>query len=117
MHNSLAQVVLKIASPGVPDFYQGTELWDLSLVDPDNRRPVDYALRRRLIDELAREATPAALLARWSDGRVKLWLMARLLALRKRRAAWIERAGYLPIATHGPPATRLCAYARSSEGL
>src|SRR5262249_28782117 len=64
MHNSLAQVVLKIASPGVPDFYQGTELWDFSLVDPDNRRPVDFELRQRLLDELRASSLARAELAR-----------------------------------------------------
>src|SRR5437588_2379570 len=79
--NSLAQVVLKIASPGVPDFYQGTELWDLTLVDPDNRRPVDFARREQALAEVecvlsrdaeARAGKLAALLDRWTDGTVKL---------------------------------------------
>src|SRR5207249_999698 len=78
--NSLAQLVLKLAAPGVPDFYQGTELWDFSLVDPDNRRPVDYALRRRLLAELKGRVEaagsdlvplPGELLGSIADGRVK----------------------------------------------
>src|SRR4029077_3681493 len=78
--NSLAQTLLKIASPGVPDFYQGSELWDLSLVDPDNRRPVDYDLRRRLLAELKGGdlkggMPPEAILARADEGRPKLWLI------------------------------------------
>ena len=113
--NSLAQIALKLTSPGVPDVYQGTELWDLSLVDPDNRRPVDYASRQRLLAEME-VATGPALLSAWPDGRVKLWLMARLLAVRKRRAAWFERAGYLPIAVQGTHAARVCAYARKGDG-
>src|SRR5207237_599261 len=73
MHNSLAQLTLKLASPGVPDFYQGSELWDFSLVDPDNRRPVDYDLRRRLLDELRASSLTRAeaardLYANWADG-------------------------------------------------
>ena len=113
--NSLAQTLVKLTSPGVPDFYQGTELWQLALVDPDNRRPVDYALRERLLDALADETDPRSLLASWRDGRVKLWLTARVLALRRERAAWFERAGYRPIAAHGAHATRLAAYTRDGE--
>ena len=114
--NSLAQIAIKLTSPGVPDIYQGTELWDLNLVDPDNRRPVDYALRRRLLDEVTREdADPRALLAAWPDGRVKLWLMARLLALRRQRAAWVEGAAYVPVAVRGVHASRVCAYARKGD--
>src|SRR5487761_1092745 len=78
MHNALAQLLLKIASPGMPDFYQGTELWDFSLVDPDNRRPVDFALRRKLLGELQSQAEgdlaalSRSLLESWRDGRIKL---------------------------------------------
>src|SRR5690348_1764576 len=73
LHNSLSQLVLKIAAPGVPDFYQGTELWDFSLVDPDNRRPVDFELRRRMLEELrgsslARPELARELYAKWHDG-------------------------------------------------
>ncbi len=75
--NSLAQVVLKIASPGVPDFYQGTEMWDLSLVDPDNRRPVDYELRRRALDDAAGEG----------DGRGRTGGLPRGAAHRSKTAA------------------------------
>src|ERR1700689_5440696 len=89
--NSLAQVVLKIAVPGIPDFYQGNELWELSLVDPDNRRPVDYNLRSGYMDalhELAGREGPAAVcrdvLANFADGRVKLWTTHRALELRRR---------------------------------
>jgi len=120
--NSLAQAAVKLTSPGVPDTYQGTELWDLSLVDPDNRRPVDYAHRHTLLRALmAREgedprALAAELLDAWPDGRVKLWLTWRLMALRRSRAAWLERAGYRPIAVHGEHARRVCAYARTGEG-
>jgi (1->4)-alpha-D-glucan 1-alpha-D-glucosylmutase len=87
--NALAQVVLKVFSPGVPDFYQGTELWDFSLVDPDNRRPVDYALRA---DSLRRLANPATLLRNWKDGRIKLFVTTRALAVRARHAEGAYRA-------------------------
>jgi (1->4)-alpha-D-glucan 1-alpha-D-glucosylmutase len=79
--NSLAQVVLKVCSAGLPDFYQGTELWDFSLVDPDNRRPVDYEKRAALLRDLP---PPAALLEQWTDGRIKLFVTARSLAARAR---------------------------------
>jgi (1->4)-alpha-D-glucan 1-alpha-D-glucosylmutase len=87
--NSLAQVVLKVFSPGVPDFYQGTELWDFSLVDPDNRRPVDYALRASLLD---RRVNVRTLLRNWKDGRIKLFVTTRSLALRARHANTSYRA-------------------------
>ena len=76
--NSLAQTLIKMVAPGVPDFYQGTELWDLSLVDPDNRRPVDFALRAGLM-ERARTASAAEALSDWDSGLPKLWMMARVL--------------------------------------
>jgi (1->4)-alpha-D-glucan 1-alpha-D-glucosylmutase len=79
MLNSLAQVVLKATSPGVPDFYQGTELWDFSLVDPDNRRPVDYPRRMAALDKLPALST---LLRTWQDGRIKLFTTARTLSVR-----------------------------------
>src|SRR4029077_12077275 len=79
--NSLAQTVLKLTCPGVPDFYQGCELWDFSLVDPDNRRPVDYGLRQQRLDAL--EATPEEMLEHWRDGRIKLWVIHTLLKLRR----------------------------------
>ena len=118
--NSLSQVLLKLASPGVPDFYQGTELWDFSLVDPDNRRPVDYARRRAVLEELDRAPaqerdaanTARALLDHWADGRVKLWLIARLLGWRMRHAQWFDEASYLPIRAHGDRAAHVVSFAR-----
>ncbi|HEV8434913.1 MAG TPA: malto-oligosyltrehalose synthase [Thermoanaerobaculia bacterium] len=103
--NALSQVVLKIASPGVPDFYQGTELWDFSLVDPDNRRPVDYEKRMSLLREV-RDANPSELLRRWPDGRIKLFVTWKALQLRKRFA----RESYRPI--HGE---RVCAFMRGDD--
>src|SRR5436189_3348930 len=102
--NSLAQVTLKIASPGVPDFYQGTDLWDLSLVDPDNRRPVDYDLRRRLLDKVS-DATAADVLAWADDGAPKLWLTQRTLRARPRFA----NAGYQPRYAEGQKADHAVA--------
>jgi (1->4)-alpha-D-glucan 1-alpha-D-glucosylmutase len=109
--NGLAQTLLKLTAPGVPDTYQGCELWDLSLVDPDNRRPVDFGLRSAM---LAQNADPAELLLSWQDGRVKQHVVARTLALR--RAAPALFAGqYTPLETSGLHAERLVAFARSAE--
>jgi (1->4)-alpha-D-glucan 1-alpha-D-glucosylmutase len=118
LQNSLAQLVLKIASPGVPDFYQGCELWDFSLVDPDNRRPVDYELRRRMLDELrssslSRAEQARALYARWQDGRIKLLLTHAGLAARKQHPEVFAGGGYVPLAPQGPRAANLCAFART----
>ena len=99
--NSLTQVVLKVCSPGVPDFYQGTELWDFSLVDPDNRRRVDYDKRAALLRQLD---APQKLLRQWQDGRVKLFVTARALASRARHAETFRDGRYRPIETGTPHA-------------
>lgn len=119
--SSLAQVLLKLTAPGVPDLYQGTELWDLSLLDPDNRRRVDWALRARLARELeARwrdgEGDPGELVARWSDGRAKLWLVWRLLALRRERPELLCEGEYEPLEVVGTRAEHVCAFARREGG-
>jgi (1->4)-alpha-D-glucan 1-alpha-D-glucosylmutase len=105
--NALAQLLWKLTAPGVPDLYQGSELWDLSLVDPDNRRPVDFALRRRL---MSADGPPT------SDddaGRSKLWLIRQALALRARRPADLAGAApYRPLAAEGPAAEHVVAYQR-----
>ncbi|MBV8642638.1 MAG: malto-oligosyltrehalose synthase [Candidatus Eremiobacteraeota bacterium] len=116
--NALAQLVLRATAPGVPDTYQGGELWDLSLVDPDNRRPVDFPARgaalRALDDALAagtpREALARDLLAAWPDGRIKLYLLATLLRHRA-GAGWAPDA-YTPLAARGTYAEHVVAYAR-----
>src|ERR1041385_6181024 len=79
--NSLAQTLIKLTAPGVPDIYQGSELWDLSLVDPDNRRPVDFALRERLLAEL-RTLPLTEIVARSEEGLPKMWLIRQALAVR-----------------------------------
>jgi (1->4)-alpha-D-glucan 1-alpha-D-glucosylmutase len=121
MFNSLSQVVIKIASPGVPDFYQGSELWQFHLVDPDNRAPVDYALRRRLLEELKTRPAGAAephaarvgsLLDRLEDGRVKLFVTWKSLAARRDQRALFTSGEYVPLETAGRHAERLCAFAR-----
>ena len=111
-------MVLKIASPGVPDFYQGSELWDFSLVDPDNRRPVDYGLRHAMLDELrasslSRAEQARALYARWQDGRIKLLLTHAGLAARKEHPDLFAGGGYVPLGPQGPRAANLCAFART----
>jgi malto-oligosyltrehalose synthase len=106
--NGLAQTLLKLTAPGVPDIYQGTELWDFSLVDPDNRRPVDFAARAASID-----ATPSADLAEhWRDGRIKQALVARTLAVRRARPDLFARGTYAPLEIRGTFADRVVAFIR-----
>lgn len=124
MVGSLAQVVLKCASPGVPDLYQGTELWDLSLVDPDNRRPVDFALRRQWLDAMTtdgvldwerdgdRADALRALLDAWPDGRIKLAITAIAGRLRRAMPAPFRDGSYEPMATSGLSAEHVVAFAR-----
>src|SRR5262245_12532824 len=102
IYNGLAQVLIKITAPGVPDFYQGTELWDLNLVDPDNRRPVDYEKRSAIATALkgCESALPqlaSQLLERRTDGRVKLFVATRALAARSQRRAVYEQGEYIPL--------------------
>ncbi|MEO8601231.1 MAG: malto-oligosyltrehalose synthase, partial [bacterium] len=118
--NGLAQTVLKCVAPGIPDFYQGCELWDLSLVDPDNRRAVDYGLRERLLGEIdtaLADGTPRAALAgellnAWQDGRIKLLLTALLLRLRRERASLFRSGDYVALETRGQFAAHVVAFAR-----
>ena len=113
--SSLAQVLLKLTCPGVPDIYQGTELWDLSLVDPDNRRPVDFGLRHRLLGELEGLAV-GAVMARADEGLPKLWLITRALALRRARPVPFGPDGaYTPLAVEGPASDHVVAFARGGE--
>jgi (1->4)-alpha-D-glucan 1-alpha-D-glucosylmutase len=121
--NSLSQTLLKIVSPGVPDFYQGTELWDFTLVDPDNRRQVDYAVRMAALKELkAREIEVGAaqlvreLLDMREDGRIKLYLIYRLLGYRRRHGELFRLGDYLPLEVLGARERHLCAFARRGAG-
>jgi (1->4)-alpha-D-glucan 1-alpha-D-glucosylmutase len=111
MANSLAQSVLKMTCPGVPDFYQGSELWDFSLVDPDNRRPVDYGLRQERLAAIE-HASPQGLLAEWRDGRIKMFITQRLLVLRREHAALFASGSYIPLAVSGAHAERVVAFER-----
>jgi (1->4)-alpha-D-glucan 1-alpha-D-glucosylmutase len=110
--NSLAQTLLKLTAPGVPHLYQGAELWDLSLVDPDNRRPVDFELRARLLNELE-GATPEQILARADEGLPKFWTIRQALRLRRKRpAAFGPHGSHEPLATHGAKAAHAVAFLR-----
>ncbi len=109
--NSLSQTLLKLTSPGVPDIYQGNEIWDFSLVDPDNRRPVDYAARRKMIDGLT-SAAPEELLARWPDGRIKMFLTQRLLQFRNEHVDLFARGEYLALSARGTFADCVVSFAR-----
>jgi (1->4)-alpha-D-glucan 1-alpha-D-glucosylmutase len=109
--NSLTQVVLKLTCPGVPDFYQGCELWDFSLVDPDNRRPVDFPLRQQRLEGLER-AEPQVLLQHWRDGRLKMFAIHRLLQLRRERPAPFAEGNYASLTVQGTWADRVIAFER-----
>ena len=119
MFNSLSQTLLKITSPGVPDFYQGTELWDFSLVDPDNRRLVDYGLRIKILEELKkREQEISALeLARElvsnkENGKIKLYLIYKALNYRKNNRTTFEKGEYSPLEVKGDKANNICSFSR-----
>ena len=130
--NALSQLLLKLTAPGVPDIYQGNELWDFSLVDPDNRRPVDYQQRRRLLDELKRRVAQAGLAGRGDgagerpagdlralaqelveqcpDGRIKLFVTYRTLNLRREQAALFRDGAYRALTAGGAQADHVVAF-------
>ncbi|HEY32062.1 MAG TPA: malto-oligosyltrehalose synthase [Dehalococcoidia bacterium] len=120
--NSLAQVLLKITSPGIPDFYQGTELWDFSLVDPDNRRSVDFKTRTTLLDELAKlegqgqELLIQQILSSWEDGRVKLYVTYKGLNARKSYSRLFQGGEYVPLHVTGHRQEHVCAFTRCRGG-
>jgi (1->4)-alpha-D-glucan 1-alpha-D-glucosylmutase len=122
MVNSLAQTFLKMLSPGVPDFYQGTELWDLSFVDPDNRRPVDFAAHLELLSEIKRrekndlKSLLADLVGRMEDGRIKLYLIYKTLGYRGAEPELMRTGDYLPLGATGKGREHLCAFARRNNG-
>jgi (1->4)-alpha-D-glucan 1-alpha-D-glucosylmutase len=117
--NSLAQTLLKYTAPGVPDLYQGTELWDLSLVDPDNRRPVDYALRQRLLHEMkqmAGEGVAARIMMRAEEGLPKMWTIHQALELRRQRPeCFTAEAPYAPMDVDGTKHDHVIAYRRGDD--
>jgi (1->4)-alpha-D-glucan 1-alpha-D-glucosylmutase len=115
--NSLVQTVLKLTVPGVPDIYQGAELWDLSLVDPDNRRPVDYGLRARMLDRVEAGGVPIAqMIDEWHDGAVKLFVTSRMLKLIAAEPELFAGGDYEPILAAGPRGDCICAFGRSNAG-
>lgn len=98
----------------IPDFYQGSELWDLSLVDPDNRRPVDYDLRRRLLSELDGR-TPEQLWSRIDEEVPKLWLIRQTLKLRREKRLFMPEDSYRPLVSRGKRAAHVVAFARGDS--
>jgi (1->4)-alpha-D-glucan 1-alpha-D-glucosylmutase len=124
MYNALAQTLLKLTAPGAPDIYQGNEIWDFSLVDPDNRRPVDYQHRQRLLGELRAQAQGAdsrwstfaqGLVETWKDGRIKLYVTYRTLTYRREHADLFRAGAYTPLEARGDKQTHVCAFARHGE--
>ena len=113
---SLALVALKATAPGVPDLYQGCETWSFTLVDPDNRSPMDLGAARAALDRLGGDPDPAALLARWPDGQVKLHLTRVLLRHRRAQPELVARGAYLPLTVRGPAADHVVAFARRFRG-
>jgi (1->4)-alpha-D-glucan 1-alpha-D-glucosylmutase len=126
MVSSLSQLVLKLASPGVPDFYQGTELWDINLVDPDNRRAVDFTTRRHLLTELGpvldridhettAEREVQDLVTRWTDGRIKLLVTTCGMRFRRQHRALMLHGAYTPLEVAGERANHVVAFARHDD--
>ena len=122
--NSLAQLVLKLTSPGIPDIYQGNELWDFSLVDPDNRRPVDYVSRAEILNTLLPmledraedlDRQVADLLTHAIDGRIKLYVTARLLRHRRSHPELFKLGGYHSLTPVGARAEAVCVFERRYE--
>jgi len=112
--NSLTQTLLKLTSPGVPDIYQGNEILEFSLVDPDNRRPVDYKHRREMLAQLA-QANPRELVDLWPDGRIKMFLTQRALQFRREHVDLFQRGSYLPLRASGTLAECCISFARQLD--
>lgn len=114
--NSLSQMLLKVMSPGVPDFYQGCELFDLSLVDPDNRRPVDYSIRKATLARVQRSGVKISELLEMSRTEdLKFFFILRALEFRRRERALFERGDYIPLQVIGTKQEHVCAFARTFE--
>ena len=110
--SSLSQLVLKITSPGTPDIYRGTDVWDLSVADPDNRRPVDFPLRIKTLAALENMSSPRHLLKSWADGRLKLYMMQKLLRFRRAHADLFLQGEYIPMSVTGRRSDHVIAFAR-----
>ncbi len=126
MFNSLSQTLLKLSVPGVPDIYQGNELWEFNLVDPDNRRPVDYTQRLQLLEQIKKSiAVPRSqmasqvrqLLDHLPDGRAKLYLTWKLLQIRQQWPQIFQDGIYLPLSVLGPYNEHICAFARQYQDM
>ena len=124
MFNSLSQTLLKLTSPGVPDIYQGNEIWDFSLVDPDNRRPVDYKVRAKMLEDIRKTSTTGRtalyrfaerLTRSLDDGRIKLYLTYKSLNYRNDHAQLFAQGSYLPLRAGGSKKRHVCAFSRSKE--
>jgi len=114
--NSLTQTLIKCTAPGVPDNYQGSEIWDLHLVDPDNRGAIDYEVRRAMLAELQAGLPVEEILKRMDEGLPKLWVIYRALHLRREHPAWFDRkSAYLPMAVDGPKKDHMIAYLRGES--
>jgi len=114
--NSLTQTLLKCTSPGVPDTYQGSEIWDLHLVDPDNRGPIDYQSRKAMLAELEAGMSIEEIMSRMDSGMPKLWVLYKALHLRRGKPEWFGReAAYAPLPVHGPKQAHLIAFSRGSS--
>jgi (1->4)-alpha-D-glucan 1-alpha-D-glucosylmutase len=109
---SLSQLVLKIASPGIPDLYRGANVWDFSLADPDNRRPVDFSSRAEMLGEVKKHANPGDLLKCWADGRLKLYVVWRSLNFRREHSNLFLHGEYIPLRVVGFRANHVVAFAR-----
>ena len=121
LYNGLSQCLLKLSAPGVPDIYQGCELWNFCLVDPDNRQPVDYSLGRSMLADLNEQMTKAGdqyrelaaqLLDTMADGRIKLFITWRLLSYRRQHEDIFRQSNYIPLTAEGPEADHICGFAR-----
>jgi (1->4)-alpha-D-glucan 1-alpha-D-glucosylmutase len=124
MFNALSQAVLKMTCPGIPDFYQGTEVWDFTLVDPDNRKPIDYDLRRSMLEKLMgamkmgqsdQASFARALLENWRDGSVKLYVTFRALNYRRENHQLFMEGAYIPVMGDGNLKEHVCAFVRKKE--
>jgi len=110
--SSLSQLVLKATSPGIPDFYRGTETWDFSLADPDNRRTVDFGVLKEMLQDLTERSNPRRLLKHWPDGRIKMYVTAKLLQFRRRHARLFAEGEYVPLRVTGARPEHVIAFAR-----
>ena len=120
--NALSQVLIKITAPGLPDFYQGCEIWDFAMVDPDNRRPVDFRRRIRMLEEIRKAHSESHqhllhdILSNWRDGRIKLYITDRALDFRRANTHVYEEGDYLPLDVRGEKQSSVCSFARHRGG-